>query len=195
MPTPLARLTAALVPVRRPLLEAGGIAALDLVHMSREWPTPVVALLDEPAHLTTARLLLTASRVRPAGEALAWTLVGSVLIDLDHVPMFLGKLQRSGREQRPLTHSGVTSLVLLAAAAATRGRVRPALAGLSLGVALHLVRDLGTGGIPLLWPLSGTDVRVPYAAYAAVLGGAVTAAALRRRRAGTAPAPEPGALP
>jgi len=53
-------------------------------------------------------------------------------------------------------------------------------AGLALGVCLHFVRDVATGGtgVPLFWPADRhSDVRAPYRVYYGLLVGAAAAAA------------------
>lgn len=144
------------------------VPVLDLVRGSRPWPTVVVGLLDEPAHLATTVLVLSAV-ARTAGSRLwAWALVGSVLIDLDHVPFHLGWDPIVSPVGRPVTHSLIVVAALLACAGARRWRT--AALGLALGVVSHLLRDLATGpGVPLVWPLSDTGVAVPYAVYWSVL--------------------------
>jgi inner membrane protein len=166
---------------------------LDAARAARSWSTLAIAVLDEPAHLATAALLLAA--VLPWRErALAgWALAGAVLIDLDHVPLYLwGALTIDGHG-RPVPHSLATVLVLAAAGWAARGRVRTALLGLALGVGLHLVRDLATGpGVPLWWPLATQTVLLPYAVYLTAMGAVAVVVvgravlAHRRRRAGAA---------
>jgi inner membrane protein len=170
-------------PVTERLAGLGGIAALDAVRISRrQWPVPLLAGLDWPAHLTTAALALTALPRRLDPEIAAWALAGSVAIDLDHIPLYLG-LRSVVTEHggRPVTHSLTTAAALLGAAVPTRGRARKVLAGLGAGVLLHLVRDIGTGGVPLLWPFHHGTVRVPYAAHFAAIAAAAAAPTVRRR--------------
>jgi inner membrane protein len=166
------------------LLCAGGvllIGLLDLAQRSGRWSVPMTAVLDEPAHLATAALLLATCLPRRARAVVPWALAGAVLIDLDHIPLYLWGALTSDGYGRPVTHSLLTVLVLAGAGLLFRGRARTALLGLALGVGLHLVRDLGTGpGVPLWWPLGGHSVVVPYAAYFAVV---LTAAALATARA------------
>jgi inner membrane protein len=162
---------------------AAGVAALDVVQKARTWPMPVVAALDWPAHVATATLVLAAApRLLPPDTA-AWALVGSVAIDIDHAPLYLGVEGLSlTPDGRPVTHSLATSAALAVAAALTRGRTRTALGGLSIGTLLHFVRDLGTGpGVPLLWPLSRRTVRIPYAGYLLPVAGAALVRALAGR--------------
>jgi inner membrane protein len=167
---------------------AGALAALvavvglDLVLASRSWSVPVEAVLDEPAHLLTAWLLVTAAGVR-SREVVVWALAGAVLIDLDHLPLYSGFAVTAGGG-RPVSHSVTTVLVLLVAVAAWRAQ-RTRLTALALGVVLHLVRDLGSGpGVPALWPWLPDSLRVPYAGYLAVLVAAVAVIAVRAWRGG-----------
>jgi len=156
--------------VRTGLRAAGPVAALaatvalDLLQSAHGWPVPVVGLLDEPAHLLTAWLALAACSPRTARlRLLPWVLLGAVAIDLDHVPLYLGAdgITADGGG-RPVTHSLLTVAVLLALAVVAG---RP-LSGLAAGVGLHLARDLATGpGVPLLWPMDSSDVRIPYLPY------------------------------
>jgi len=137
------------------------IAAADYVITRRDLPWHAVALADHPAHLGTAALF---------GGTDPRYLAGSLLPDLDHVPLALRSPRRG--DPRPRTHS-LAVLVPIAA-------VSPKLAA---GAATHLVRDLALDpGVPLLWPLTRRSFRVPYAVYAAAL----IATALWRSRPGSA---------
>ena len=168
--------------MNEPVAGLGSIAAIDVVRASRNWPVPVVAGLDWPAHLITAGLVLGALPRRLGPEVAAWALAGSVAIDLDHLPLYLGfRSAVTENGGRPMTHSLTTAAALLGAAVPARGRARRVLAGLGVGVLLHLVRDIGTGGVPLLWPFRRGTVRVPYGAHFAVLAVAATRPVLRRR--------------
>jgi len=158
-----------------------GIAALDAVRTSRHhWPVPLLAGLDWPAHLITAALVLKTVRLDP--EVAAWALAGSIAIDLDHIPLYLG-LRKIVTEDggRPVTHSLTTAAALLGAAVPARGRTRRVLTGLGIGALLHFVRDIGTGpGLPLLWPVHRGNVRVPYGAHLAAVAAAAAIPMLRR---------------
>ena len=161
------------------------IGLLDLVLQARRWPVPVSAVLDEAAHLATAALLVAAVfPLRPRGavrRAVPWVMAGSVLLDLDHIPLYLWGVLTSDGYGRPVTHSLLAVLALVCAGIPARGRLRTALLGLSVGIALHLVRDLGTGpGVPLWWPLVTHSVTVPGAAYFATVLAAAALAIGRR---------------
>lgn len=172
-----------------PLAALAVIGGLDIVSASRHWPVAVIGALDEPAHLLTAGIALMAFPGRLGRRTVAWVLCGSVVIDLDHLPLYLGSDVLTPHGGRPVTHSLATVAVLLALCAAPR--VRPVAGGLALGVLLHLARDIATGpGVPLLWPLSAGSTTVPYVAYLAAVGLAAVYAALvlgRRRRTISAP--------
>jgi inner membrane protein len=142
---------------------------------------PVAATLDESAHLATALLLSRAlglARARPVAWGVA---AGAVLVDVDHLPLELGWDFLTQRTNRPYTHSllVVGGLVLLACLLA--GSRRQLLLGAAFGLATHLVRDMATGGVPLLWPLAEARVTIPYGAYAAGLTIAATLATARAR--------------
>ena len=151
---------------------------------ARQWPVVVTGLLDEPAHLLTAWLGLAAvgamsSRFWPwISRIWPWTLAGAVVIDVDHLPLYLWDEPLHAAGGRPVSHSLTTIVVLLAVALAAR-RLRAAAVGLAAGVFMHLVRDVATGpGVPLLWPLLDVNVLVPYRAYLAVLTVLAGAAAV-----------------
>jgi inner membrane protein len=161
------------------------IAGLDLVAGIRSWPLVIIGLLDEPAHLLTAWLGLSAVAVRRR-RLWPYALLGAVLIDLDHVPYYLWGALDSGAG-RPVSHSLVTVLALLTVAAADR-RARLPAAGLAVGVLLHFARDIATGpGIPLLWPVRPESESVPYWAYLAGLTGCAVLSTARTCRRASAP--------
>jgi inner membrane protein len=140
-----------------PILLAGVALAFDA--FDRRVPFSVLASgpLDEIAHLATGALGLLAlscfidapRRFYVAG------LVAFVAIDLDHVPLYLGLL--GNQEQRPVTHSLTSVLVIVLAAALSR-RHRAVLAGAATGLLIHFARDIAEGppGVRMLWPLRDT---------------------------------------
>ena len=164
-----------------PATALAGVLLLDLVQFSRDWSVVPVAALDEAAHLLTAWLVLAAVTARTSAlPVLPWVLAGAVLLDLDHVPLYLGMDVSLTPGGRPVSHSLLTVALLLAGAAAVR-RWRVPLAGLAVGVATQLLRDLATGpGVPLLWPALAADLRLPYPAYAVVVTVLAAGATVRR---------------
>jgi inner membrane protein len=166
-----------------PFAAVGAVVALDAAARALS-PLPVflLGMLDEPAHLLTAVLALWA--FAPAGlpvRAWLWTLLGAVLLDVDHIPMYLTDGGFAVDGGRPPTHSLLTPLVLVALGLTAR-RLR-VLLPFALGVLLHFGRDIATGpGVALFWPLDPAAVIVPHPAYLLVLGGLAVVAAARRRQ-------------
>ncbi|MGY2078730.1 metal-dependent hydrolase [Modestobacter sp. SYSU DS0657] len=178
------------LPVAWPVVALSALVALDAIAAGRDWPIPVIGLLDEPAHLITAWLVLTAAPWLSDRVPTGWVLAGAVAIDLDHIPLYLFGGPTATPGGRPVTHALLTVAALALLGAASRRWRRPLLA-LALGVLLHLARDVAIGpGVPLLWPLADTGVRIPWGAYAAALV-VVTALAVRRRARDHRVAPPP----
>jgi LexA-binding, inner membrane-associated putative hydrolase len=158
--------------VKRSLAALATIAVADYVIQRRKPPWIVAGMFDEPAHVATALLL----RRKPSAAYIA----GSLLPDLDHIPLALRLVHPDPSDPRPVTHCLLT---VAPVAALNRGA--------AMGMLAHFVRDLGVGtGVPLLWPLSRRPLRVPYAAYAVLV---LASAYSRSRPSRAAPAHIPGA--
>lgn len=153
----------------RAWLAPGLVFAMDALFWRYDPPRAVAAIMDESAHAATALLLLDALRLPPSPPILGGTLLGAVLIDVDHVPSEVGWDILTKGTGRPYSHSLFTlgESVLLAFA-----RTRPwrtvALSA-AFGIVTHLLRDMATGGVPLYWPLATRAVTIPYAVYAILL--------------------------
>lgn len=144
------------------------ILVLDTALAHHLWPFLVTGLLDEPAHLATAGLVLLALPRRVATRYGWWVLIGSVVIDIDHAPLYLGASDFVVDGSRPPTHSLVVVILLLLAQLLPR--VKRQLRGLAFGVLAHFLRDVATGpGLALLWPVLPVAVKAPYTGYAVVL--------------------------
>ena len=148
------------------------------------WNRLQTAVLDEPAHLATAMLALLAvmsvTMARTHRAFVVSVCAGSVLIDLDHIPLYEG-VPGVNIDGRPFTHSLATVILLSAGGVLLRGLAREVLLGLSLGVLLHLTRDIATGpGVPLWWPTSKHAEAVAYPTYAHCLGVTAVLATLRQ---------------
>ena len=167
-----------------------GILGLDWLQFSNAWGKVVIGILDEPAHLATGALVLLAV----AGPA--WllrhrlfacaALFFAMAIDADHIPYYAG-VRFIVHGGRPFSHSLATVLLLLliglALPAGRFPRLRPIVLGAGVGVALHLLRDVGNGpGIPLFWPVTWLNVIVPYGFYGAAIVGIAVLATLRMVR-------------
>jgi hypothetical protein len=170
---------------------AGAVVSLDLLWSLIAGSTGALAygLVDEPAHLATcgiALLALAAATGRLPTRFVAAALVGSVAIDVDHIPGYLGSSVLHGNLPRPYTHCLLLVVALLAVGLILRRRdARLISLGLAFGIASHLFRDLATGpGVPLLWPMSSSSMTIPYPAFVAglLLGVGATIGRARARR-------------
>jgi membrane-bound metal-dependent hydrolase YbcI (DUF457 family) len=140
------------------------VAAADYTMFRRKPRWILLGLFDHPAHLATAGLILLNVPRRSRRWTLAF-LAGSLLPDLDHVPLVLRDQHPEADDPRPLTHCLLAVAPVAAAAGATQSDL---LHGAAWGMVAHFVRDVGVGtGVPLLWPATRHPVRVPYAAYLA----------------------------
>jgi hypothetical protein len=154
--------------MRRALAAVGcvaTIAAADYVLHRRKPRWILIGFFDHPAHVATAGLLALNVRGRPS----RWTagfLVGSLLPDVDHVPLVLREQLPTTDDPRPVSHC----LLAVAPVAALAGLTQSErLHGAATGMVAHYARDLGVGsGVPLLWPATSKSIRVPYVVYAAL---------------------------
>ena len=168
------------------------ILLVDGAQRAKTWSVPVMGLLDESAHLTTAALVLGSAPRTVVRSVWPWVLVGSVAIDVDHLPLYAGVSGFRIDGGRPPSHSLAVALLLLAGAAIPA--VRKPLLGLAGGVMLHIVRDMATGpGVPLLWPLLAENFLLPYPVYVALMVLSTVGSTIRlghgrvRRRAARPP--------
>jgi inner membrane protein len=146
-----------------PLLLAGLALGFDAADRSVPFSVLETGLLDEPCHLATGALGLLALscfidvplRFYVAG------MIASVAIDLDHIPLYLGLL--GNEDQRPVTHSLATVIVVVGAAVVWR-RHRAVLTGVVAGLLIHFARDIAEGppGVRMLWPLQDTAWTASY---------------------------------
>jgi hypothetical protein len=140
------------------------IAGADVVLHRKKLPWITLGVFDHPAHLATAGLIGLHVRSRPR-RWLAGLLVGSLLPDVDHIPLALRPPHPKGGDPRPVSHCLLAVAPVAAAAAITQSE---RLHGAATGMVAHYARDLGVGsGVPLLWPVTRRSVRVPYGVYAA----------------------------
>lgn len=144
------------------------------------------ALTDEPAHAATALLSVGAgaaiARRRLARMAAIVALLGGTLIDLDHLPAILGWDGLTAGTQRPYSHSLLTVAAISLIAWRLRGGRRAAALVIAGAVSSHLMRDMATGGVPLLWPFPPDNVTIPYGVSAATLATFGVAVVIRETR-------------
>jgi inner membrane protein len=170
--------------IHAPLVSAAAIGLILAIDGPLAWqqrPLLLAGLADETAHLLTAAILLAPIALNLPSAFLRAALAGSVLIDIDHLPLLAGSEVLTRETNRPVTHSLLTIGFLALLVLVPWPRWRWITAGLAAGVAAHLTRDLATtsAGVPLLWPLSDRSFTVPYAVYVTVL---IAAAAVYRFR-------------
>jgi inner membrane protein len=150
------------------LLAVLGIVAADAVIWNAPLSQFVLGPADGILHLATAALIVIAWPAivgEPRRIRLPTALAVSVLIDLDHVPEALFGFDFLTRDtNRPYGHTGLAIFVCGALAIALRRfPVGSSVAwGAAVGIALHLVRDMPTGGVPLGWPVTSATIGYPY---------------------------------
>jgi inner membrane protein len=155
-----------------------------LGHLDAEKQFALTGLVDWTGHVATGVVLV--ALLCPPRRIAAAIIVFSVALDVDHIPLQLGSDFLTAGTPRPYTHSLLTILIVLAVAGATRSQIA---LGAAIGLAGHLLRDLGTGdGIALLWPLSDAGATMPFALYVGILTGLAAVAALRSAPRGAPPA-------
>ncbi|WP_294082880.1 metal-dependent hydrolase [Sphaerobacter sp.] len=117
--------------------------------------TPERGLLDGLCHAGTALAvaLPVLPYVREQGPFLRVALASALLIDLDHIAAARSlRLDRCmTMATRPLSHSLLTPILLAVLAERLAPERHLGLAAL-LGLGSHLLRDLYTGGVPVLHP-------------------------------------------
>jgi hypothetical protein len=161
----------------QPALAIGAIAAaLTTGAWHRRWEaayegTPRRGLFDGLCHLGTAMAvsLPILPYVRDRAGFLRVSLLSSVALDLDHVlaARSIHLADCMTMPHRPASHSVLTPLVIAALAERWRPEQHFGLAAL-VGLSSHLLRDLGTGGAPLLHPRH--IITVPYKSVVVMLG-------------------------
>jgi membrane-bound metal-dependent hydrolase YbcI (DUF457 family) len=147
-----------------------------LLHL-RPWPRWSEAILDESGHAATTIIVLLAMASllrRPVTLPIVLAaLAGGILIDVDHIPYEIyGWNAFTLGTVRPYLHSLVTVAALaILAVTGTRSRMTMMLT-VAFGVGTHLLRDMATNGVPLLWPLVTARVEILYPQYLMLLAAA-----------------------
>lgn len=161
----------------QPSLAVGAIiAAIVTGAWHRRWEsaydgTPRRGLFDGLCHLGTALAvsLPILPYVRDRWGFLRISLLSSVVIDLDHVlaARSLRLTRCMTMDHRPVSHSVLTPLIFAVLAERWKPEQHVGLAAL-VGLSSHLLRDLGTGGAPLLHPRK--IITIPYELVVVLLG-------------------------
>lgn len=153
-----------------PLVAVVAIILIDAEFRGRS-PLLIHGAADEVSHLLSGLVFVIAlTRLIPVVQVLP-ALVGSVGMDLDHIPELLGWLEPDGPSSRFITHSVLTAVIVGGVALVDRGRSFVWLSA-SFGLLVHLFRDAATGSIIAAWPLSHSPLTIPYAVYVGGLAGA-----------------------
>lgn len=159
-----------------PLSVSGALLAAGLtVIWQRRWAeaaaaTPRRALFDGLCHAGTALAVALPAlpRVAHRREFIQAVVCGATLIDLDHIPAARStRLDRCmSMPRRPASHS-VFAVIALTSAVEMLRPGRQCGLGVLLGLSSHLLRDLATGGAPLVRPRS--VITIPSGAEAILL--------------------------
>lgn len=157
---------------------------------------------DVSGHLITALVIGIGVRALRLPVPLWSILVGGVVLDVGHVLTDLDLLERLQGSSRNGSHS-LLVVAILAVVGFVDRRHADIWLGIAMGASSHLWRDMGTGTVALLWPLTERVYGTLFNRYLAVLGGIViamigsaTLLSLHAQsvRPGTAP-PEPPSSP
>jgi hypothetical protein len=147
------------------------------------WSGPV----DWTAHIGTALLILNLFPLSWRRAILPTALLGSFLIDLDHIPQFFGAYFLTEGTPRPYTHSLTTPVVLTLVGLALiygfgRRRAGILVIGFAVGTLLHFFRDLAElpgSGMALFWPLTKRAYQYAHWLYLVLIGGLILANLVR----------------
>lgn len=130
----------------------------------------VHGLIDETGHVLTALMLGISIRALRLPIPLWSFLVGGVVLDGGHILTQIGATTPIAGSSRDGSHSlAVVALIgLIGLVDARRANIW---LGVALGAMTHLVRDMGTGKVPLLWPAVTTVETTSFHRYLAVMVG------------------------
>lgn len=109
-------------------------------------------VLDEIGHVLTALMIAVGLKALRLPIPIWSVLIGGMVLDVGHILTMQGITDPIGSSTRNGTHS-VFALILLAIVGFVDQRRANVWLGITLGALTHLWRDMGTGTVPLLWPL------------------------------------------
>ncbi len=166
--------------LRFPILRAGAalfaIAILIVILWLLERYEPTGASLelhgamDITGHIITALIAAIGVRALRLPVPLWTILIGGTVLDLGHLPGFFGYVNALEGSTRNGSHS-LFVVALLAIIGFIDRRHANAWLGVAMGATSHLWRDMGTGTVALMWPLTETVYGTLFTRYLAVLGG------------------------
>jgi hypothetical protein len=132
----------------------------------------VTAPLDEVAHAATMVVVLCALAGWVPRAFVAGSLLGAVMLDVDHLSIVFHLHAWAPVHGRPYSHS-LVMVAVVTLLTCLSGRWRVFGVGVACGLLSHLFRDLGTGVVPLFWPLTTVQVTIPHSMYEAAMVGVV----------------------
>ncbi len=135
---------------------------------------PKHAAYDVSAHLLTALVIAVALRTAHVPVPVWAVLIGGILPDVGQFTTIIGITHAIDGSSRNGTHSLLAVLVVASIALIDRRHARVWI-GIVVGMITHLLRDLGTGTVPLGWPFSLHVWSIAFSAYIAILVGAALA--------------------
>lgn len=131
-------------------------------------------IYDETGHLLTA--LMVAMGVKAIGMPIpVWSIIiGGAILDLGHVLIQLDFAEPITGSSRNGTHS-LALVTMIALLGFIDRRHANVWLGIAIGASSHLWRDMGTGLVPLAWPLSDDVWGTSFTRYMAGLMGLTAA--------------------
>lgn len=127
-------------------------------------------LYDELGHLVTALVAAIGIRSLRLPVPIWSVLLGGVVLDVGHVMSILGYANALEGSSRNGSHSLAVVAVLACIGFLDRRRANIWL-GIAIGAVSHLWRDMGTGTVALMWPITETVYGTLYTRYLAGLAG------------------------
>lgn len=129
---------------------------------------------DVTGHLLTALIAAIAVRSLRLPVPMWAILLGGVVLDFGHTLNWMGYTNALEGSTRNGSHSLFVVAVLACLGFLDRKRANIWL-GIAMGATSHLWRDMGTGTVALIWPITETVYGTLFNRYLAVLGGVAIA--------------------
>lgn len=121
-------------------------------------------VFDATSHLLTAFMVAIALRSLKLPIPVWAVLFGGLILDVGHVMTILEVTDPITGSSRNGTHS-VVVVMLIALIGILDRRHANVWTGIALGALSHLWRDMGTGTVPLTWPIMSDVWGITYAGY------------------------------
>lgn len=125
---------------------------------------------DGLGHLLTALVAAIGVRALHLPVPIWSVLLGGVMLDLGHLAQMTRYVDAVDGSSRSGSHS-ITAVIILACLGLLFPRRANVWLGIAIGAISHLWRDMGTGTVPLMWPVTETVYGTLYSRYLAGLTG------------------------